>query len=154
MSAAESASDPSAPSAQRPAKRRLRGRRRALTIASLALALLGGALGQAGTAAASPPPGYCTQTCNQAPAGLSNADRNAALEAANALTVVAHEAAQLPADEPQQTLTILPSLLHQSIGEDSARPGLLLLLDATPDRPPQPPQATNDVYTRMRTLSS
>ena len=74
----------STPTAERHPKRRLRGHRRALTVASVLLALVGGVVTDAGTAFAQPPaPGACTQTCNNPPAGVSSADWNDALEAAD-----------------------------------------------------------------------
>jgi hypothetical protein len=73
----------SASDAERRAKPRLRGRRRILTVASVLLALTGGVLSDTGTAFAQPPAGYCTQTCNNPPAGVSRAEWNAAIEAAN-----------------------------------------------------------------------
>lgn len=78
----------SVPATQRHSKPRLRGRRRlALTAAGALLALIGaGGLVKAGTASAqpvNPPPGACTQTCNQPPSGVSTEDWNAALEAAD-----------------------------------------------------------------------
>ncbi|MEV0227724.1 ribonuclease domain-containing protein [Streptomyces sp. NPDC050704] len=75
----------SATDAERPTKPRLRGRRRALTVAGLLLALVGGAIGESGTAIAQAPPGSCTQWCNNPPAGsgVSRADWNAAVEAAD-----------------------------------------------------------------------
>lgn len=73
----------SAPDADRRTKPRLRGHRRVLTVASVLLALVGGAIADSGTAFAQPPSGTCTQTCNNPPAGITAADWNAALEAAD-----------------------------------------------------------------------
>lgn len=73
----------SAPDAERRKTPRLRGRRRILTVASLLLALVGGAVAESGTALAQTPPGTCTQTCHHPPAGVSQAEWDGALEAAS-----------------------------------------------------------------------
>lgn len=48
--------------------------------------------------------------------------------------IVVREAADLLADEPQNVLAILLHILSEVAGDDSAAPGLLLLLDDTTDR--------------------
>ncbi|WP_416979606.1 ribonuclease domain-containing protein [Streptomyces sp. T028] len=73
----------SAPDAERRKTPRLRGRRRILTVASVLLALVGGAVAESGTALASTPPGTCTQTCNNPPGGVSRAEWNGVLQAAS-----------------------------------------------------------------------
>jgi hypothetical protein len=74
----------SASDAERRTKRpRLRGRRRILTVASIALALLGGTVAESGAAFAQAPPGACAQSCNNAPPGVAQADWNEAVMAAD-----------------------------------------------------------------------
>ncbi|WP_327743356.1 hypothetical protein OHO28_08380 [Streptomyces europaeiscabiei] len=73
-----------APDAERRTdKPRLRGRRRVLTVISVLLALLGGVIAGSGPAFAQTPPGSCTHTCNNPPGGVSQADWNHALQAAD-----------------------------------------------------------------------
>lgn len=64
-------------------KPRLRGRRRILTVAGVLLALVGGVIAEGGAASAQSPTGYCTQTCNNPPFGVTHAAWNQALEAAD-----------------------------------------------------------------------
>ncbi|MFF4799948.1 hypothetical protein ACFY1U_16290 [Streptomyces sp. NPDC001351] len=74
----------SASDAERRTKRpRLRGRRRILAVASIALALLGGTVAESGAAFAQSPPGACTQWCNNPPAGVNQQDWNEAVMAAD-----------------------------------------------------------------------
>ncbi|MET9970202.1 ribonuclease domain-containing protein [Streptomyces sp. NPDC006356] len=76
-----SLAEATAPDAERRKKPRLRGRR-ALTVAGVLLALVGGT---AGTAIAQPPPAPCIQWCNNPPGGspsISNEEWNDAQEAA------------------------------------------------------------------------
>ncbi|MFJ9900885.1 barstar family protein [Streptomyces sp. NPDC091280] len=49
-------------------------------------------------------------------------------------SAVVREAADLLADGPPNELAILLSILSEAAGDESAAPGLLLLLDDTPDR--------------------
>ncbi|MGW0712963.1 hypothetical protein ACWD4G_44785 [Streptomyces sp. NPDC002643] len=75
----------SAPETERPTKTRFRRGRRALTVAGVLLALVGGAVAESGTAFAQAPPGSCTVTCNNPPggSGISRANWNVAVEAAD-----------------------------------------------------------------------
>ncbi|GAA3796757.1 hypothetical protein GCM10022403_033340 [Streptomyces coacervatus] len=74
----------SASDAERRTKRpRLRGRRRILTVASIALALLGGSVAESGAAFAQPPSAQCPAACYAgAPAGVQQVDWDDANEAA------------------------------------------------------------------------
>ncbi|MFK0113012.1 hypothetical protein [Streptomyces sp. NPDC091217] len=74
------------PEAAHHKKPRLRGHRRALTVASMLLALVGGAIADSGAASAQTVPtlpGSCTQTCNRPPSGVNQADWDDALDAAD-----------------------------------------------------------------------
>ncbi|WP_329218411.1 hypothetical protein OG352_19085 [Streptomyces sp. NBC_01485] len=73
----------SATDAERPTKRRLRGRRRAVTFAGVLLALAGIMATDSGTAVAAAPPGACTQWCNNPPPNVSVQNWNWAVEAAD-----------------------------------------------------------------------
>ncbi|NNN33788.1 hypothetical protein HLK59_26170 [Streptomyces sp. S3(2020)] len=66
-----------------PAKPRRRGRRQALTVASVLLAVLGGVVAGSGTASAQTVPGACSALCNQRPSWVAEADWDAGVEAAN-----------------------------------------------------------------------
>lgn len=73
----------SAPDVERRKTPQMRARRRVLAVASMLLALTGGVIASTGTASAQTPPGACTHTCNNPPGGISAADWNAALQAAD-----------------------------------------------------------------------
>ncbi|MFE3856035.1 hypothetical protein ACFXPN_33510 [Streptomyces griseorubiginosus] len=78
------ASEPEPESAEeRRPRPRLRGHRRILAVVGMLLALVGGVFADSGTAFAQPPSGSCTHTCNNPPGGVSRADWNSALEAAD-----------------------------------------------------------------------
>lgn len=64
-------------------------------------------------------------------------DKAASEQPEPALAVLVHEADELLCDEPPTALAILLGILSNSVGPDSDDPGLLLLLDAAPDRLPQ-----------------
>lgn len=66
-----------------PVKPRRRGRRQALTVASVLLAVLGGVVAGSGTASAQTLPGACSALCNQRPSWVDQDDWDAAVEAAN-----------------------------------------------------------------------
>ncbi|MET8980067.1 hypothetical protein ABZX85_31130 [Streptomyces sp. NPDC004539] len=76
----------SAPDTERDKTPRIRGRRRAMIVASVLLALTGGVAAGSGTAFAQTPPGHCNAICNQSPpggTGVSQAAWNAAVQAAD-----------------------------------------------------------------------
>lgn len=61
-------------------------------------------------------------------------DKTASQQPQPALAVLVHEADELLCDEPPMALAIFLTVLSDSVGQDSGNPGLLLLLDAAPDR--------------------
>jgi hypothetical protein len=75
-------SEPSEAPRPRP-MHRLGAGRRILTVLSVLLALVGGAVAESGTAFAQTPSGSCTHTCNNPPGGVTQANWNEALEAAD-----------------------------------------------------------------------